>query len=398
MALEGSFKDFHIADIVQLIGLQRKTGTLTLEGEEDTLSMYFHEGALVGGQSTRNPWEHRLARLLVPRGVLTPEQLEGVLTLQREARKNLQVILAERRHLNKEAWGSMLAIEIREALYRPFRWTTGRYRFVTQSSVDPGEGRVSPIGSEDLLMEAVRRVDEWPAIQQRVPSMALVHKLNPQGGRGLPKQADSNEAAMLTLVDGKRSVQELVDASGLGEFEALRGLAKLVGAGAIVSVGPPAAPARAEAPTEAGAGVPAAPAVWLQDWLPRVAWGLVVLWLVGSVIVFRSDPSGLIPLSDGRIAALNQVRILRTQAELTELSRYLEGYLADTGAVPAGLEVLRAPAGLRKDPWGHAYQLRSPADGDRSEDGPGSAFRVTVVSAGPDGRMGTEDDLTPGRP
>jgi len=50
MALEGTFKDFHIADIVQLIGLQRKTGTLTVESEEDTLSMIFQEGAVVSAR------------------------------------------------------------------------------------------------------------------------------------------------------------------------------------------------------------------------------------------------------------------------------------------------------------------------------------------------------------
>ena len=34
MALEGTLKDFSLADIFQLIGLQRKTGVLTLRGKD----------------------------------------------------------------------------------------------------------------------------------------------------------------------------------------------------------------------------------------------------------------------------------------------------------------------------------------------------------------------------
>ena len=96
MALEGSFKDFHIADIVQLIGLQRKTGILTLEGEEDTLSITFQDGAVVWVQSTRLPWEQRVAQLLVSRGLVTSAQLQEARNVQKESKKKLGSILTER--------------------------------------------------------------------------------------------------------------------------------------------------------------------------------------------------------------------------------------------------------------------------------------------------------------
>ena len=94
MALEGTFKDFHVADIVQLIGLQRKTGVLTLEGEEDTLSLTFQDGAVVWVQSTRVPWEQRLTGPLLARGLLKPAQLQEALSLQKETGKKLHLVLA----------------------------------------------------------------------------------------------------------------------------------------------------------------------------------------------------------------------------------------------------------------------------------------------------------------
>ena len=41
MALEGTLRDFSLADIFQLIGLQRKTGVLTLRSKEDTVTVTF---------------------------------------------------------------------------------------------------------------------------------------------------------------------------------------------------------------------------------------------------------------------------------------------------------------------------------------------------------------------
>jgi hypothetical protein len=391
MALEGTFKDFHVADIVQLIGLQRKTGMLTLEGEEDTLSMTFQDGAVVWVESTRVPWEQRIAGSLVARRLLEPPQLQEALSLQKETGRRLASILAEKGYLQKKAWEGILAQEIEEALYRPFGWSVGRYRFVTQPMVQAPDGTLGPFGAESILMEGIRRVDEWPMIREKVPSTAMVFKVGSPAATPSPKGIELGEVRMLDLVDGRRSVQELVDASGLGEFEAMRCLASLVGAGAITPIGPIPAPgpARVEVPVERTVpGLPArTPAASLR-WLPRLAWVLAAAWLVAMPVLLRVEPLGLVPLSAARAASLDRVRSVRAQVVLGELGRALERYVATTASYPPSLETLAAldrPAGRRlRDPWGHPYQIR------HSETG------VSLVSAGPDGRFGTPDDLSIG--
>lgn len=393
MALEGTFKDFHVADIVQLIGLQRKTGVLTLEGEEDTLSLTFQDGAVVWVQSTRVPWEQRIAGPLLARGLLKPAQLQEALSLQKETSKKLPIILAEKGYLQRKEWDSILGKEVEEAVYRPFRWTAGRYRFVSQSTVDPPEGKLGPLGAESVLMEGIRRVDEWPMIRERVPSTAMVFKVGSRATKLSPKNVEPGEVKMLDLVDGKRTVQELVDASGLGEFEGMRSLASLVGAGAIASTGPipvsTAGLAMVEAPVvRAAPSLPARGPAALATWLPRLAWALAGIWLVATLVLLRVEPLGLFPLSPGQAASLDRVRIARAQADLGELARDLEQYVAATGGYPTSLDVLASrdqPLGRRlQDPWGHPYQVR------RTEAG------ASVFSAGPDGRVGTPDDLSTG--
>jgi len=389
VALEGTFKDFHIADIVQLIGLQRKTGILTLEGEEDTLTVTFQDGAVVWVQSTLLSWEQRMAQILVSRGLVTPAQLQEVRNVQKESKKKLGSILTERGLVQKKDWDGLLTLEMEEAVYRPFRWTAGRYRFVSQGSVDLAEGKIGPLGAENLLMEGIRRVDEWPMILEKLPSTAMVFKVGSRVGKLNPKQVGPGDVKMLDLVDGKRTVQDLADMSGLGEFEAMRALASLVTAGAITSVGPVPTPAPVEAPKARAAPIlPARAPTGPPPWIGRLAWGVAAAWLVASLVLFRVEPLALFPLSPLRLASLDRVRALQAQADLAELARDVDGYAAAMGEYPTSLEDLGIRRRPIQDPWGHPYQVRRA--------GTGLGGPVSVISGGPDGRIGTADDLVVG--
>ncbi|HET7452598.1 MAG TPA: DUF4388 domain-containing protein, partial [Thermoanaerobaculia bacterium] len=68
MALRGTLRDFSLGEILQLISFQRKTGVLTVEGEEDTVSVSFLDGKVVAADSLKRRFENRLGNLLVRAG------------------------------------------------------------------------------------------------------------------------------------------------------------------------------------------------------------------------------------------------------------------------------------------------------------------------------------------
>jgi hypothetical protein len=399
MALEGTFKDFHVADIVQLIGLQRKTGTLTLEGEEDTLAIAFQDGAVTWAQSTRVPWEQRMLQVLEARGLVTAAQLQEALNAQKEGKQKQSVVLAEKGILQKKDWDAVLAREVEEAVFRPFRWSTGRYRFAPEGSVGVAEGKIGPLGAENVLMEGIRRVDEWPMILGKIPSRAMVLKVGSGVGNIYAKKVEPNEVKMLDLVDGKRTVQELVDASELGEFEAMRNLASLMTTGAVVSVGPvpTATVTSVEVPaTRVAAALPLRAPTPYRAWVARLLWGMAGVWLLASAILFRMEPSGLWPLSRSRMASLDRVRSLRARADLAELTLDVEQYVVNMGEYPTSLEALGAYRRPVRDPWGHLYQIRRAGTGDGADTSFGTGGAKRVFSGGPDGRSDTPDDIAEG--
>jgi hypothetical protein len=188
---------------------------------------------------------------------------------------------------------------------------------------------------------------------------------------------------MLKLVDGKRSVEELVALSGLGEFQAMSGLASLARANAITAAGPLPAPPAGSGPAPVARSLrrPAPPA-----WLPLAVWGGAGLCLLLAFGLFRWEPLGLVPASSAQRRALDELRSLRARGEMGELVRRVEEYTARQGSPPVSLESLARVGGRvpLRDPWGHPYRL-----GD-------AGSRGLVLSAGPDRRADTADDLAAG--
>jgi hypothetical protein len=80
MALEGTIKDFGLPDIFQLIGLQRKTGILTLNNEKETVTVAFENGMVVTADADSKRLEDRLGNVLVKQGKLSKDRLDDART------------------------------------------------------------------------------------------------------------------------------------------------------------------------------------------------------------------------------------------------------------------------------------------------------------------------------
>jgi len=235
MALQGTLQDFSLADIFQLIGIQKKTGVLTLKSDHETVTVAFADGSVVGADSTSRRLEDRLGTVLVKSGRLTESQLQDALRQQRSTMKRLGAILVEGQFIDAGALSEALQVQISQMVYRLFRWTSGSYHFSQETKVEDDRELVTPMSAESILMEGARILDEWPMIEKGIRSMQAVWRhANVEIARGAVSSggADGEAAGSVTLsdtervvyglVDGKRPVQEIVDRSALSEFETCR--------------------------------------------------------------------------------------------------------------------------------------------------------------------------------
>ena len=71
MALKGDLRDFSTTQLLNLINLARKTGTLTVESRDEKASLSFFEGKLIYAASDGQ--EDRLVSVLRSAGKLSVE-------------------------------------------------------------------------------------------------------------------------------------------------------------------------------------------------------------------------------------------------------------------------------------------------------------------------------------
>ena len=178
MALQGTIRDFGLPDIFQLIGLQRKTGILTLVNDKDkeSVTVTFEGGMVVMADSSERRLEDRLGNVLVKQGKLSRERLEEALSVQKQTLQRLGHILATTSAITTRDLRDALQVQVSQIVFRVFRWREGRYQFNAADAVDYDRENFVPMSADFILMEGIRMVDEWPIIEKKIPSVDMVFR------------------------------------------------------------------------------------------------------------------------------------------------------------------------------------------------------------------------------
>lgn len=383
MALEGTIKDFALPDIFQLIGLQRKTGILSLEEGQEKVTIKFLEGQVVEADTISDSLENRLGTVLVRTGRITREQLEEALEIQSNTLQRLGHILVKRSFISPDELIDALQIQSSQIIYSLFRWREGRYHFTPSSKLDYDQNHSTPMSAETILMEGARMVDEWPLIERRIPSDTLIFRrttaaeelvATPSAHPGefeldaemeldleleseVPRPENSGIAlspsvrTILTKVDGKRTVREIVEQVALAEFESFHALSELVERKLIERC-----PETREAVAESAA----------TSAMPRLLGSLVKLAVFGLAAwnVASLPSSGWTPLATvARSPATARMEMLAAMARLERIDRAIQVYFLDAGLVPSNLTILTQMGYLDPQaltaPWGapFSYQI-----------------------------------------
>jgi hypothetical protein len=269
MALRGTLKDFALPDIFQLIGMQRKTGLLTLKSERETVTVVFENGMVVMADSTVRRLDDLLGNVLVRQGKIRKQDLDEVLAKQKASMQRLGYILTGDGYITTDALKAALAEQVQQIVFRVFRWKDGQYDFDTSSTVDYDRRQVTPVSTDQILMEGIRRVDEWPIIEKRIPSLRMVfrplvplnkvHKSDEAAGEGGSLEAafgtldneqtsrakgpadsvilSEMEYTVYTLLDGRRAIVDVVEMTAISDFDVSRTIFDLIERNLVEPVG-----------------------------------------------------------------------------------------------------------------------------------------------------------------
>jgi hypothetical protein len=232
MSISGNISTMPLSDIFQWLSVGQKTGTLVIKYGKTTKEVYFRGGRVLSASSS-DPREF-MGQFLLNTNKLTERQLKVALDMQNRDEKMLGKILLDQKVLSEDELKQILKTISEEVIYDLFLWETGQFDFV-DNQLPRREITAFDLDITTLVLEGMRRKDEWQRIKAVFPSENTILKLDEAAiVRKLPLH--SNEAGLLRLVDGNRSLKGIALEVRASLFKVSRAFFDLYEAG-LVKVG-----------------------------------------------------------------------------------------------------------------------------------------------------------------
>ncbi len=229
MKLEGSLDAFSLPDIFQLLSFTKKSGGLHLRRGNVHGTVYFRDGSVTGASSDGG--RQALARRLVGSGAVGDDELTAA--VERAANDGIGVgrALLDAGAVDAELLRSVVAEQAVDAVFDLLRWSEGDFSFTVD---EPGPDDVGfSLGVEPIVNDARSRLETWEHACRVIPSPETVLAL-PVAVREDP-QISRGEWALLALVDGRRTVAQLVALAGRGDYTVVSQLAALIERGLLTA-------------------------------------------------------------------------------------------------------------------------------------------------------------------
>lgn len=382
MALKGTLKDFGIADILQLIGQQQKTGVLTLKHRSDSVDVTFKDGNICRAETTSRNRKELIGSMLVAASLVTEQQLEFALETQKRTLQRLGDVLVSQGVITADKFKSMVQLQTSETLFKLFGWKAGTYEF-EQKDVET-ENTLTPLRAESVLMEGFRRVDEWPVVRKRITSLQMtfdkLKDLPPAElekddfdaalddafaeekkavNKGEFQSVGENERRCYNLIAAGRTAQRIIELSALGEFETAKALCNLINLEYARGI-PPAGKGGDDFETDSRVSV-------VLGVVGRIAVTMVVVGVLlfvgmridfGAVNLGRSNATTYTDPAAQRFASRQQ---------MSRVSAAIDVYKLEKGVLPLNLSELVDANLLTADdlrfPWRDPYFYRRAEDG-----------------------------------
>lgn len=254
MPIEGSLEQFSLPEILQRVSMEKRTGILTVQGEDDIIAVSFREGEVVAADALNQTVEEGLGQVLASEGLVSPRDFARI-QAEHEAGGSQRVLdlLFERGLLDRERLLEALRAQTYRLLVQLLRWEQGDFKFYVGEEVAYEDG-FRAISVEELLVRSVAELGGGYRGGEALLGLGIAYERLPGGapvrilgehGEGPTEDPAAvwlapEERAVLERLDGSTSGEEIVQETGLGEYQVLFALHRLVRAGAARPVSPPA--------------------------------------------------------------------------------------------------------------------------------------------------------------
>ncbi len=231
--LKGNLSSFSLGEIFQSLAVNNHTGTLKITTRDHTQKCIYFSHGEISLFSSGTPEALRVGEILIRLKRLTADGLRAALEEQKTTGELVGQILLRKGIIHKDDLWRALETKIREEIYDLFLLTDAEFEFYIDhlpgEVFDPLQKNTSiAINTSSLVLEGIRRVDEWRLIQRRIKTFDEIYV--PATPFAAPAD-DPLAAKLIARLDGRTPVSKLFDVYGGARFECAKTLYEFLEAG-----------------------------------------------------------------------------------------------------------------------------------------------------------------------
>jgi CheY-like chemotaxis protein len=221
--IQGNLSSFRIVEVMQMLGLQRQTGKLAIARGGENVEIYFREGAVVYATSSSGGNGGGIEALLRKTCRVEDDGLRHALRIAEMTGQPIDAVLAQERLVDPRTFADCLKRHTEAAVYKSMAWRDGDFTF--DKSEPPLFAIPLHLKVDDLLLEGARRADEWTLIQQKISNFSMVFEPMIGNAEELTTRGMSEiDLKVFSLIDGRRTVQQIIDISALSDFDVAKSM------------------------------------------------------------------------------------------------------------------------------------------------------------------------------
>lgn len=263
MPLQGDLKEFGVPELFQFLDQHSKSGCVQITSDGDAVEVFFRSGKIVGVLPGGRNVGDQVLQILSRLGYLSEEDARKIRKRRETDLRGIRRILQEMGIIDSRELDALFHQQVEELVYPLFRVRKGRFSFQSDRLLPSELEFLEPLRVEPLVLDGLRRLDEWPLVRKRVGSfggvpyrkVALLSEKTPRAGwsrrildwlghqkqprdelRTVPPDSTDGEQVrnlstaekwVYRLVDGDRRISEILEMSSLGEYVTCKALLTL---------------------------------------------------------------------------------------------------------------------------------------------------------------------------
>jgi len=243
MALKGNLRDFTITQLLNLVNLAKKTGTLEIQGSGGSATVIFREGKLAYAQFANE--DASLSSILHRNKKITRSQFQLLTNrAQNMTDKELGLLLINAGYVSQEDILTSLQSYFINVVQRLFTWVEGFFQF-EQNMTLPEDKIAVKVDLENLIIEGARQMREWELLQDEIPSLEMALKFTDRPETNLRNvNLSVEEWRVVSFVNPKNTINQIAKATNLSDMEIRKVVYGLLQAGLVEIIRPGGTPVR----------------------------------------------------------------------------------------------------------------------------------------------------------